>query len=265
MWYNTTTLAYSYRPINCKVASALIKQAYNPYLMAYRWMPGVDQGYSAALGRLAGNAVAPNAPPPAAGSGPTSAPPVLAELVQPSSSAGAPAAVAGGRPTSVPPVLAELVQPSPSAGTTVAIVNGRIVDPSAIANSAQPPSAKVQVGNRRGKLVRAVPIADVAKSPPTKIPAPTTGGGGSVLPKGQPTPPRLQPGPAGTPLTRKEFMRMLNKALRKRPPGMGFGGSLMWTALGGLGGVLLDRLLSSGGKKHEPSYYAPYIPGYRLY
>ena len=45
MWYNTTTLAYSYRPINCKVASALIKQAYNP---------------------LAGNAVAPNAPPPAA-------------------------------------------------------------------------------------------------------------------------------------------------------------------------------------------------------
>jgi len=212
MWYNTTTLAYSYRPINCKVASALIKQAYNPYLMAYRWMPGVDQGYSAALGRLAGNAVAPNAPPPAAGSGPTSA----------------------------PPVLAELVQPSPSAGTTVAIVNGRIVDPSAIANSAQPPSAKVQVGNRRGKLVRAVPIADVAN-------------------------PRLQPGPAGTPLTRKEFMRMLNKALRKRPPGMGFGGSLMWTALGGLGGVLLDRLLSSGGKKHEPSYYAPYIPGYRLY
>ena len=70
---------------------------------------------------------------------------------------------------------------------------------------------------------------------------------------------------ANTPLTRKEFMRMLNKALRKRPPGMGFGGSLMWTALGGLGGVLLDRLLSSGGKKHAPSYYAPYIPGYRLY
>jgi len=200
-------------------------------------MPGVDQGYSAALGRLAGNAVAPNAPPPAAGSGPTSA----------------------------PPVLAELVQPSPSAGTTVAIVNGRIVDPSAIANSAQLPSAKVQVGNRRGKLVRAVPIADVDKSPPTETSAPTTGGGGSVLPKGQPTPPRLQPGPAGTPLTRKEFMRMLNKALRKRPPGMGFGGGLMWTALGGLGGVLLDRLLSSGGKKHEPSYYAPYIPGYRLY
>jgi len=201
-------------------------------------MPGVDQGYSAALGRLAGNAVAPNAPPPAAGSGSTSAPPVLAELVQPSSSAGAPAAVAGGRPTSVPPVLAELVQP---------------------------PSAKVQVSNRRGKLVRAVPTADVAKSPPTKTPASTTGGGGSVLSKGQPIPPRLQPGPAGTPLTRKEFMRMLNKALRKRPPGMGFGGSLMWTALGGLGGVLLDRLLSSGRKKHEPSYYAPYIPGYRLY
>lgn len=100
---------------------------------------------------------------------------------------------------------------------------------------------------------------------PSVTPAPTTGGGGSVLPKGQPIPPRLQPGPAGTPLTRKEFMRMLNKALRKRPPGMGFGGSLMWTALGGLGGVLLDRLLSSGGKKHEPSYYAPYIPGYRLY
>jgi len=156
MWYNTTTLAYSYHPINCKVASALIKQAYDPY----------------------------------------------------------------------PPVLAGLVQPSPSAGTTVAIVDGRIVDLSAIANSAQPPSA----------------------------------GGGSVLPKGQP-----KPGPAGTPLTRKEFRRMSNKALRKRPPGMGFGGGLMWAALASLGGVLLDRLLSSGGKKHEPSYYAPYIPGYRLY
>jgi len=89
---------------------------------------------------------------------------------------------------------------------------------------------------------------------------------------------RLQPGPAGTPLTHKEVMRMLNKALRKRlptggggsvlpkgQPGMGFGGPLMWTALGSLGGVLLDRLLSSRGKKHEPSYYAPYIPGYRLY
>jgi len=81
----------------------------------------------------------------------------------------------------------------------------------------------------------------------------------------KPTPPRLQPGPAGTPLTRKEVRRMLNKALRKRPPSMGFGGGLMWAALGSLGGVLLDRLLSSGGKKHEPSYYAPYIPGYRLY
>ena len=81
----------------------------------------------------------------------------------------------------------------------------------------------------------------------------------------KPIPPRLQPGPAGTPLTRKEVRRMLNKALRKRPPGMGFGGGLMWAALGGLGGVLLARLLSSGGKKHEPSYYAPYIPGYRLY
>ena len=161
MWYNTTTLAYSYHPINCKVASALIKQAYDPY----------------------------------------------------------------------PPVLAGLVQPSPSAGTTVAIVDGGIVDPSAIANSAQPPSA----------------------------------GGGSVPPKGQPIPPRLQPGPADTPLTRKEVKRMLNKALRKRPPGMGFGGGLMWAALASLGGVLLDRLLSSGGKKHEPSYYAPYIPGYRLY
>ena len=141
MWYNTTTLAYSYHPINCKVASALIKQAYDPY----------------------------------------------------------------------PPV---------------AIVDGRIVDLSAIANSAQPPSA----------------------------------GGGSVPPKGQP-----KPGPAGTPLTRKEFRRMSNKALRKRPPGMGFGGGLMWAALASLGGVLLDRLLSSGGKKHEPAYYAPYIPGYRLY
>ena len=94
---------------------------------------------------------------------------------------------------------------------------------------------------------------------------PSTGGGGSVLPKGQPIPPRPQPGPAGTPLTRKEFMRMLNKALRKRPPGMGFGGALMWTALGGLGGVLLDRLFSSGSKKREYPYYAPYIPGYRLY
>jgi len=86
-----------------------------------------------------------------------------------------------------------------------------------------------------------------------------------VQTKGQLTPPRLQPGPAGTPLTRKEFMRMLNKALRKRPPGMGFGGALMWTALGGLGAVLLDRLFSSGSKKREYPYYAPYIPGYRLY
>lgn len=86
-----------------------------------------------------------------------------------------------------------------------------------------------------------------------------------VQTKGQLTPLRLQPGPAGTPLTRKEFMRMLNKALRKRPPGMGFGGALMWTALGGLGGVLLDRLFSSGSKKREYPYYAPYIPGYRLY
>lgn len=86
-----------------------------------------------------------------------------------------------------------------------------------------------------------------------------------VQTKGQLTPPRLQPGPAGTPLTRKEFMRMLNKALRKRPPDMGFGGALMWTALGGLGGVLLNRLFSSGSKKREYPYYAPYIPGYRLY
>ena len=89
---------------------------------------------------------------------------------------------------------------------------------------------------------------------------------------------RLQPGPADTPLTRKEVTRMINRALRKRlptggggsvlpkgQPGMGFGGPLMWAALGSLGGVLLDRLLSSGRKKHEPSYYAPYIPGYRLY
>lgn len=86
-----------------------------------------------------------------------------------------------------------------------------------------------------------------------------------VQTKGQLTLSRLQPGPAGTPLTRKEVMRMLNKALRKRPPGMGFGGALMWTALGGLGGVLLDRLFSSGSKKREYPYYAPYIPGYRLY
>ena len=107
---------------------------------------------------------------------------------------------------------------------------------------------------------------------------PSTGGGGSVLPNGQPTPLGLQPGPADTALTRKEVARMINRALRKRlptggggsvlpkgQPGMGFGGPLMWAALGSLGGVLLDRLLSSGRKKHEPSYYAPYIPGYRLY
>ena len=113
------------------------------------------------------------------------------------------------------------------------------------------------------------PNPEAAKPAPANTQSSTGGAAGSdkpIIRKGR-------PGTGNKPLTRREAERLMRKFQGSRAlgfgraagPGMGFGGALMWTALGGLGGVLLDRLLSSGRKKHEPSYYAPYIPGYRLY
>ena len=73
-----------------------------------------------------------------------------------------------------------------------------------------------------------------------------------------------RPGTGNKPLTRREAERLMRKFLGSRA--LGFGRAAGLVAAGGLGTLLLSRLLfGSGESKSEYPYYyySPYTPGYR--
>jgi len=73
-----------------------------------------------------------------------------------------------------------------------------------------------------------------------------------------------RPGTGNKPLTRREAERLMRKFLGSRA--LGFGRAAGLVAAGGLGTLLLSRLLFGSGEsksKYPYYYYSPYTPGYR--
>jgi len=104
------------------------------------------------------------------------------------------------------------------------------------------------------------PNPKAAKPAPANTQSSTGGAAGSdkpIIRKGR-------PGTGNKPLTRREAERLMRKFLGSRA--LGFGRAAGLVAAGGLGTLLLSRLLfGSGESKSEYPYYyySPYTPGYR--
>lgn len=75
---------------------------------------------------------------------------------------------------------------------------------------------------------------------------------------------RSRPRTGNKPLTRREAERLMRKFLGARA--LGFGRAAGLVAAGGLGSLLLSRLLFGSGEskpEYPYYYYSPYAPGYR--